>query len=77
MGLIRNLLKQRPEFKVIVTSATLDAVLFERYFSTKTFKVSGRMFPVEIKYEPFDNVNNNVQKIKNILDTEILRGENR
>jgi HrpA-like RNA helicase len=46
IGLIQKLLTQRQDFKVIITSATLDAALFERYFETKTFKVSGRLFPV-------------------------------
>lgn len=52
--MIKKLLTQRDDFKVIITSATLDAVLFERYFSVKTFKVSGRMFPVEIVYKDYE-----------------------
>mgnify|MGYP000875025922 FL=1 len=53
IGLIANVLRQRKDFKVIVTSATLDAALFEKYFKAKTFKVSGRLYPVEIIYKPY------------------------
>jgi HrpA-like RNA helicase len=55
IGLITNLLKQRQDFKVIVTSASMDIQLFENYFRTKTLKVSGRMFPVTIYYKDYAN----------------------
>lgn len=37
LGLVSNILKNRKDFKVVVTSATLNAELFEHYFSSKTF----------------------------------------
>ena len=72
VGLIKGLLQKRPDFKVIITSATLDAALFERYYDAKTFRVSGRMFPVDIEYHPFDKEKSNVDKIKKILNEEVL-----
>jgi ATP-dependent RNA helicase DHX8/PRP22 len=50
-GLLKKLLKQRPDFKLIVTSATLDADKFARYFNEcPIFRIPGRTFPVEILY---------------------------
>ena len=50
-GLLKGLLKKRPDFKLIVTSATLDAEKFSRYFfECPIFTIPGRMFPVEILY---------------------------
>eukprot|EP01041_Mallomonas_annulata_P002732 gene2732-5380_t len=50
-GLLKELLKQREDFKLIVTSATLDAEKFSRYFcDCPIFTIPGRTFPVEILY---------------------------
>lgn len=50
-GLLKNLLKQREDFKLIVTSATLDAEKFSKYFfDCPIFTIPGRTFPVEILY---------------------------
>ena len=51
-GLLKDALKKRPDdLKVIVTSATLDAVKFSEYFfSAPIFTIPGRTFPVEIFY---------------------------
>jgi ATP-dependent helicase HrpA len=47
LGLIKNLLTLRKDFKIIVTSASMDTELFRRYFKTEILKVSGRMYPVQ------------------------------
>ena len=48
-GLMKQALKRRPDLKLIVTSATLDAEKFSRYFlDCPTFTIPGRTFPVEI-----------------------------
>ena len=50
-GLLKNTVKKRPELKLIVTSATLDAVKFSQYFfEAPIFTIPGRTFPVEILY---------------------------
>lgn len=50
-GLLKNAVKKRPELKLIVTSATLDAVKFSEYFfDAPIFTIPGRTFPVEILY---------------------------
>ena len=50
-ALLKKALKRRPELKVIVTSATLDADKFSTYFNgCPIFMIPGRTFPVEILY---------------------------
>lgn len=50
-GLLKKTVKRRPDLKVIITSATLDAEKFSRYFNDcPTFTIPGRTFPVEILY---------------------------
>jgi ATP-dependent helicase HrpA len=58
LGYLRTLLPRRPDLKVIVTSATLDAERFARHFADATgqpapvIEVSGRLYPIEIRYRP-------------------------
>eukprot|EP00794_Sanderia_malayensis_P005487 gene5487-6172_t len=53
MGLIKEVIKQRPDLKVIVMSATLDAGKFQEYFdSAPLMTIPGRTHPVEIFYTP-------------------------
>lgn len=50
-GLLKTLMKERQDFKLIVTSATLDAEKFSKYFfDCPIFTIPGRTFPVEILY---------------------------
>ena len=52
MGLLKALVKRRKELKIIIMSATLDALKFQKYFTiddpAPLFKVPGRTHPVEI-----------------------------
>ena len=53
LGYLRWLLPQRPELKLIITSATIDPGRFSAHFGdAPVVDVSGRTFPVEIRYEP-------------------------
>src|SRR3954470_5148792 len=55
LGYIRQLLPRRPELKLIITSATIDAERFSAHFSkAPIIEVSGRLYPVEVRYRPFD-----------------------
>ena len=50
-GLLKDLTKRRPELKLIITSATLDAEKFSAYFfDCPIFTIPGRLYPVEILY---------------------------
>lgn len=53
-GLLKAIARRRPDLKVIVTSATLDAEKFSTFFcNAPVFEVPGRTFPVEVVYSPF------------------------
>ncbi|ABE49480.1 ATP-dependent RNA helicase HrpA [Methylobacillus flagellatus] len=53
LGYLKQLLPRRPDLKVIVTSATIDAERFSRHFNgAPVIEVSGRTYPVEIRYRP-------------------------
>ncbi len=55
LGYIHWLLPKRPDLKVIITSATIDSDRFSRHFhGAPVLNVSGRTFPVEIRYRPPD-----------------------
>ena len=59
LGYLRQILPKRPDLKVVVTSATIDADRFARHFASSTgpapvIMVSGRTFPVEQRYRPFE-----------------------
>ncbi|KIY73554.1 P-loop containing nucleoside triphosphate hydrolase protein [Cylindrobasidium torrendii FP15055 ss-10] len=50
-GLLKKTVKRRPDLKLIVTSATLDAEKFSKYFfGCPIFTIPGRTFPVEVLY---------------------------
>lgn len=58
LGYLGRLLPQRPDLKVIITSATIDSERFAKHFETLTgnhvpvIEVSGRTYPVEVRYRP-------------------------
>jgi len=59
LGYLRQILPRRPDLKIIVTSATIDAQRFADHFASKkgpapVIMVSGRMFPVEQRFRPFE-----------------------
>ena len=52
LGYLKYLLPRRPELKVLISSATIDAERFSQFFDqAPVIEVSGRMFPVEIRYQ--------------------------
>ena len=54
LGYLRDLLPRRPDLKLIITSATIDPQRFSQHFGNAPIvEVSGRTFPVEIRYRPF------------------------
>ncbi len=56
LGYLKQLLPKRPDLKVIVTSATIDADRFSNHFEgAPVIEVSGRTYPVEIRYRPLGN----------------------
>ncbi len=55
LGYLRQLIVRRPELKLVITSATIDAEKFSAHFSgAPVLEVSGRLYPVEIRYRPLE-----------------------
>ena len=52
LGYLKQLLPRRPDLKLIITSATLDADRFARHFGAVVVEVSGRSYPIETRYRP-------------------------
>ncbi|MDR2924527.1 MAG: ATP-dependent RNA helicase HrpA [Azoarcus sp.] len=58
LGYLKTLLPRRPDLKLIITSATLDAERFARHFAdaqgmpAPVIEVSGRLYPIEVRYRP-------------------------
>ncbi|MCE1241644.1 ATP-dependent RNA helicase HrpA [Oryzomicrobium sp.] len=60
LGYLKQILAKRPDLKVIVTSATIDAERFAAHFATDgkpapVIEVSGRLYPVEVRYRPIQS----------------------
>lgn len=55
LGFLKQLLTRRKDLKLIITSATIDVEKFSEHFSNAPIvKVSGRTYPVEVRYEPIN-----------------------
>ncbi len=63
LGYLRQILPKRPDLKVIITSATIDPEKFAHHFASANgapapiIEVSGRTFPVEMRYRPLNELN--------------------
>jgi len=55
LGILKRLLRRRRDLKLIITSATIDPEKFSKAFdNAPIIEVSGRMYPVEVRYRPTD-----------------------
>ena len=55
LGYLKKLLQQRDDLKLVITSATIDTALFATAFGgAPVVEVSGRLYPVEVRYSPLD-----------------------
>jgi ATP-dependent helicase HrpA len=69
LGYLRGLLPQRPDLKLIITSATIDPERFSRHFDgAPIVEVSGRTFPVEVRHRPVVDDGDPVDAIGDAVD---------
>jgi ATP-dependent helicase HrpA len=72
LGYLHRLLPRRPDLKVVITSATIDTARFSEHFAdaqgrpAPVIEVSGRTFPVEVRYRPAEG--ENVDTIQGVCD---------
>lgn len=63
LGYLRRLIKKRKDLKIIITSATIDPDRFAKHFNNApVINVSGRTFPVEVRYRPWQNAEDETGK---------------
>ena len=56
LGLLKRILEERPEFKVIISSATINAMVFSDYFQKcPIVKIEAETYPVTLIYDPIYN----------------------
>ena len=75
LGYLKRLLPRRPDLKVIITSATIDPQRFSEHFKefgAPVIEVSGRTYPVEVRYRPLADPDDPEQEpkdqVQGILD---------
>ncbi|MDO4697843.1 MAG: ATP-dependent RNA helicase HrpA [Pasteurellaceae bacterium] len=71
LGYLKQILPKRPDLKVIITSATIDVERFSKHFdNAPIIEVSGRTFPVEVRYRPIieEEDQDQLQGILNAVD---------
>jgi ATP-dependent helicase HrpA len=72
LGYLHQLLPQRPDLKLIITSATIDTARFARHFSdAPVVEVSGRSFPVEVRYRPIGDERDGRDQTQAICDAVV------
>ncbi|TYA26219.1 ATP-dependent RNA helicase HrpA [Aggregatibacter actinomycetemcomitans] len=71
LGYLKQLLPRRPDLKLIITSATIDVERFSKHFdNAPIIEVSGRTYPVEVRYRPIaeEDDQDQLQGILNAVD---------
>ncbi len=72
LGYLKRLLGKRRDLRIIVTSATIDSERFAKHFAVNgkeapVFNIAGRTYPVEIRYRPFEDADE--EDDKTLMDT--------
>jgi len=80
LGYLKEILPRRPDLKVIITSATLDAERFARHFGTAdahapVIEVTGRVFPVEVRYRPLASGDDEADDEEELEDAVVAAAE--
>jgi pre-mRNA-splicing factor ATP-dependent RNA helicase DHX15/PRP43 len=75
-GLIKEVMGRRPDLKIVVMSATLNAERFQEYFEgAPLLDVPGRMYPVEIFYTPEPEKDYLVASIRTVIQIHTIEPE--
>ncbi|MEU9833140.1 ATP-dependent RNA helicase HrpA [Streptosporangium sp. NPDC048047] len=75
LGYLKQLLPRRPDLKIVITSATIDPERFSRHFGDAPIvEVSGRTYPVEVRYRPVEEDDDQIQAISDAVDELCAEG---
>ncbi|WP_119343383.1 ATP-dependent RNA helicase HrpA, partial [Facilibium subflavum] len=67
LGHLHQILKKRPDLKLIITSATIDQARFAQHFNAPIIEVTGRTYPVEIRYQDPLEFNDDLSQAEQVL----------
>jgi len=68
LGYFKQLLPKRPDLKLIITSATIDPERFSKHFdNAPIIQVSGRTYPVEMRYRPIEDHDDDIDQVQSII----------
>ena len=71
LGYLKQLLPKRPDLKIIITSATIDPERFAKHFeNAPIIEVSGRTYPVEVRYRPLSSDDAQGEKGETLKDQQ-------
>ncbi len=74
-GLVKDITRFRPELKLLISSATMDAQKFAKYFDdAPIFNIPGRRYPVDIHYTPQPEANYLAAAVTTIFQIHISQG---
>ncbi|MCJ1257295.1 hypothetical protein MMC24_005120 [Lignoscripta atroalba] len=75
-GLVKDITRFRPELKLLISSATMDAQKFAKYFDdAPIFNIPGRRYPVDIHYTPQPEANYLAAAVTTIFQIHITQGK--
>ena len=75
-GLVKDIARFRPELKLLISSATMDAQKFAKYFDdARIFNIPGRRYPVDIHYTPQPEANYLAAAVTTIFQIHITQGK--
>ncbi|KAJ9250271.1 hypothetical protein DTO207G8_6196 [Paecilomyces variotii] len=74
-GLLKDIAKARPDLKLLISSATIDAQKFQKYFDdAPIFNIPGRRYPVDIHYTSQPEANYLAAAITTVFQIHITQG---
>ncbi|MFA6731495.1 MAG: ATP-dependent RNA helicase [Sphaerochaeta sp.] len=73
LGLLKSVMHERPDFKVIISSATINTKIFSEFFDNAPIvSIDARIYPVDVRYRPLEreSLDFQVEEITKIVMTE-------
>ena len=76
LGMLKNILRRRPDFKVLISSATINAEVFSEYFDEcPIVRVDAQVYPVDLIYKPLENSDYLIEDIASIVNNYLKQNQ--